>query len=181
MKKMNKMLLLPLFLGGVTLASAGLISAVNVLTEPIIQTNVMAKENEGNLKILGVNKIDVKLELALNEKLINGGVKAKQEFKLEGLSIGIVYDVEISAYSSDLQFQVGFKNEKYAGFNVVTSKETKEYGGVLLDQLNDFLKDKPATENAPIPTDLMAGKSITGRALNTALGICADDYMEGVN
>ena len=81
---MNKMLLLPLFLGGVTLASAGLISAVNVLTEPIIQTNVMAKENEGYLKILGVNKIDEKLELALNEKLINGGVKAKQEFKLEG-------------------------------------------------------------------------------------------------
>lgn len=181
MKKMNKMLLLPLFLGGVTLASAGLISAVNILTEPIIQINVIAKENEGYLKILGVDKIDEKLELDLKQELIDGGVKAKQEFKLEGVSIGIVYDVEITAYSSGLQFQVGFKDENYAGFNVVTSKETLEYGGILLDQLNDLLKGKPATENAPIPTDLMAGKSITGRALNTALGLCADDYMEGVN
>lgn len=182
MKKMNKMLVLPLFLGAVVLGSAGIITGIHALTEPFIQRNIIAKENAGYMKILGITTVDEVVEHEVSEALVTGGVKSKKEFKLSsGTSVGVVYDVEITGYTSGLKFQVGFNEGNYAGFNVVSSGETPAYGGVLLEEVNAAIKGKSASENAPIASALMAGKSITGKALNTALGLCADDYMKGVN
>ena len=180
-KKLPKMLVLPLFLGAVTLSAAGVITGVHLLTEERISRNIFAKQNEGYYKILGLEAgaaIDV-IELELSQTLLDGGVTSKKDFRLNGVSAGIVYDVEIRGYASGLKFQVGFKDNKYAGFNVVASNETPTYGGVVLEQVNDLIKGKYADSDVLIPTNVSAGKTVTSSALAKALKLCATDYLSG--
>ncbi|HZJ89362.1 MAG TPA: FMN-binding protein [Bacilli bacterium] len=180
-KKLPKMLVLPLFLGAVTLSAAGLITGVHFLTEDRIARNIFAKQNEGYYKILALEAgaaIDI-VELDLHEELEDAGVTSKKDFRLNNASIGVVYDAEIRGYAAGLKFQVGFKEGNYAGFNVVASNETPTYGGVLLDQVDELIKGKPADTDILLPTNVTTGKTVTASALTKALKKCAADYLRG--
>lgn len=180
-KKLPKMLVLPLFLGAVTVSAAGLITGVHFLTEDRIARNIFAKQNEGYYKILVLEAgaaIDI-VDLDVHEDLQDAGVTSKKDFRISNQSVGVVYDAEIRGYAAGLKFQVGFKDGNYAGFNVVASNETPTYGGIVLDQVDELIKGKPADTAVLLPANVTAGKTVTASALSKALKQCAADYLRG--
>ncbi len=178
-KQLNKMVLLPLFLAGVTLASAGVLTGVHLLTAPLIERNELNKKYEGYKTILAIDTFDEVRELTLPPPLSEAGVTLKQSFIVGGTSAGVVYDGSITGWNSGLVFQVGFKGDVYAGFNLISSNETPGIGADYLKLVNDRIKGKNISEPVLIDDDgTYTGVTapITGSPLKLVLEMCAADY-----
>lgn len=182
-KKINKFVLLPLFLGAVCLVSAGVIAGVNYFTEPRIIQNDIDKQNAGYYKVLGISSADAPIEITITDAHKAAGVTSINRFEVSGTLIGFVYDMNITGYSPNLKFQVGFKDGKFAGFNVISHSETPSYGGQVLSVINERIKDKEAGSDVMSLINsggnITSGKSATSDALATALTYCATDYLAG--
>lgn len=184
MKKLNKMISLPLFLGVVTLLSAGILGGVHALTNPIIEQRNIKLENEGLFKVLDIENADEIVVAADVSHLSAGNVKRKTTLYLSGNVVGVVYYIETTGYESGLNFQLGLKDNIYAGFNIISESETKDYGHLLLPTINDQIKGKSI--DSPLALDYSQGLSagqtagdFTGKALMTAFNVCVADYKEG--
>lgn len=184
-KNKNKFLMLPLFLGAVCLLSAGVIAGVNSFTEPQILQNEIDKQNAGYYKVLGITTADAPVVSELSDAQKAGGITAKNRFNDGATLIGYVYDVSVNGYGGAIKFQVGFKDGKFSGFNVISQGETPTYGGVVLAQVDARIKDKVANSDVLAllngSDSLTAGKSETGGALVAGLTFCASDYLAEVN
>lgn len=179
-KKLNNFILLPLFLGAVTLVAAGALTGVHLLTEPKIEENIKQKQLSGYKAVLDLAQsdvIDLKKE-TVSDELAGIGVTNKFSVTIDTTLVGVVYDAEITGYNSGLIFQVGFKGTKYAGFNVISSNETPGYGADYLETVHKQIKGVEIGD--PILQDpSKTGKTITANALRKALEACATDYLEG--
>lgn len=178
-KKMNKMLLLPLFLGVVTLSAAGILTGVHLLTQPFIERNELNKKYEGYKKILEIDSFDTVNELTLEDPLKQAGVTLKQNFIINSEIVGVVYDANVTGWESDLIFQVGFKGNVYAGFNLISSKETPGMGADYLKLVDSRIKGKSVDQPVLIDNDgTYTGVTapITGNAVKEVLELCARDY-----
>ncbi len=179
-KKLNNFILLPLFLGVVTLVAAGALTGVHLLTKPKIEENIKQKQLAGYKQILDLEPSDVidLKEKVVSSELSNIGVTNKYSITIEAVEVGVVYDAEITGYNSGLIFQVGFKGTKYAGFNVISSNETPGFGADYLETVHEQIKGVEIGD--PILQDpSKTGKTLTANALRKALEACAEDYLEG--
>lgn len=183
-KPINKFLLLPLFLGTVCLLSAGLIAGVNSFTEPKINQMVIDRQNAGYYKVLGIESADLPVDKEISQALASDGVTSKKEFKSGDALIGYVYDVTVTGYGGPIKFQVGFKDNNFSGFNIITHGETTTYGGVVIPQVDGRIKGQSASSDVlgliNGTDNLTAGKSETGNALVAGITACAEDYLAEV-
>jgi Na+-translocating ferredoxin:NAD+ oxidoreductase RnfG subunit len=185
-KGLNQFILLPLFLGAVTLVAAGALTGVHLLTKPKIAENVKQKQLEGYKKVLDL-ELSAVIDLAaqtVSDDLAQIGVTNKYRVTIDNEEVGVVYDANIKAWEPDLIFQVGFREDYYSGFNLISTKETPSIGGVYLDGVNDRIKgvkigDPILNDSDPSYTGQTA--PVTAGALRTALEACAQDYLEGRN
>lgn len=183
MKKLNKMVMLPLFLGAVTLASAGILGGVHALTNPVITQRNLKAENEGLYKVLDIEAADDVQVAEDISHLSAGNVKRKTTLYLNGEVVGVVYYVETSGWEGGLNFQLGLKDNVYAGFNVISENETTGYGKDLLRTIDAQIKGKSVDE----PLVLNYGEGLatgttaktTGTALMNSFTVCVADYKEG--
>ncbi len=183
-KQINKFLLLPLFLGAVCLLSAGIIAGVNAFTEPVINQRVIDQQNAGYYKVLGIESADAPVDIDIDASLAEEGVTSKKQFSSGDTLIGYVYDVTVRGYGGDIVFQIGFKNNLIAGFNVISHGETPSFGGVVLPLVDERIKDQAASSDVLAlingSDNLTAGKSVTGDAIVAGISACADDYLAEV-
>ncbi len=183
MKKMNKMIVLPLFLGIVTLASAGVLGGVHALTNPIVTQRNAKLENEGLFKVLDIESADDVDSDNDVSHLSSANVKRKTILSLAGTVVGVVYYIETTGWSSGLNFQLGLKDNIYAGFNVISENETPGYGKDFLPTVNEQIKGKSIDE--PLVLDFGLGitsgetAATTGNTLLNAFSVCVADYKEG--
>lgn len=177
-KPLSKMIVLPLFLASVTLLSAGVLTGVHLLTQPFIEKNIEMKQNEGYLKILEIDSFDEKKELELADNLKGAGVLLKQSFSQGANVVGVVYDANITGWDTDLKFQVGFKGDKYAGFNLISSKETPGIGADYLKLVDGRIRGVSVTTPVLVDDSSYTGVTapVTGNALKSVLELCARDY-----
>lgn len=182
-KQLSKMILLPLFLAGITLGAAGVLTGAHLLTAPVIENNKEQKKLEGYKLILG---LDASANITLSnvemaKKLSDKGVSKKNKVMVGSDIIGVVYDATIKGWEAGLTFQVGFKDDVYAGFNLISSNETPGIGKDYLSYVNDRIKgvkiDQPVLLNDGSYTGPTA--PITGGALKEVLELCAADYALG--
>ena len=182
-KQLSKMILLPLFLAGITLGAAGVLTGAHLLTAPIIENNKDQKKLEGYKLILSIDpSVNIGLTSAeIAKKLTDKGVSKKTKVNVGEDLIGVVYDATIKGWESGLTFQVGFKDDVYAGFNLISSNETPGIGKDYLQFVNDRIKgvkiDQPVLLNDGSYTGPTA--PITGGALKEVLELCAADYALG--
>lgn len=183
-KSVNKFVLLPLFLGSVCLISGGIIAGVNSFTEPVIEQRIIDQQNAGYYKVLEIESADAPTDLTPSAALAAKGVTSKKEFKSGSTKIGFVYDVTVSGYGGKIMFQVGFKDGKFSGFNVISHSETPSFGGVVIPKVDERIKNQDASSNVLDllngTDNLTAGKTVTGNALVAGLSACADDYLAEV-
>lgn len=178
-KSLNKMVLLPLFLAAVTLGAAGVLTGVHLLTAPYVEKNELNKKYAGYKQILEIDSFDEVKELTVSDSLKAKGVTLKQSFIVGGVEAGVVYDANITGWSPDLIFQVGFKGNVYAGFNLISSKETPGIGADYLKLVNDRIKGKAVDSPVLVDTDgTYTGVTApaTGTPLKEVLELCAADY-----
>lgn len=180
---MNQFILLPLFLGAVTLVAAGALTGVHLLTQPRIESNIEQKKLSGYKEVLGLSLNDViHLEdKEVNDDLAKVGVSHKYRITMDESEVGYVYDATIKGWEPGIIFQVGFKDDYYAGFNLISSSETPGIGGVYLDAVNERIKgvkigDPILNDSDPSYTGQTA--PVTAGALREALEACAADYSE---
>ncbi len=171
--KMKKSIKLPVFLGAVALISTAALAIVNGFTEPVIEQNIRAKANEGYLTMFGLDNFDnyELSNLEISDELSNAGVTNILQLK-EGDSIfGAAYDITSNGYGGELSFQVAFSGSKYAGFNIVSSKETPGFGSDILDEFTTYLKGKDiSTTMAQIRADVEAVKAGSTITLDAVMG-----------
>ena len=183
-KSVNKFVLLPLFLGSVCLISGGIIAGVNSFTEPVIEQRIIDQQNAGYYKVLEIESADAPTDLTPSAALAAKGVTSKKEFKSGSTKIGFVYDVTVSGYGGKIMFQVGFKDGKFSGFNVISHSETPSFGGVVIPKVDERIKNQDASSNVLDllngTDNLTAGKTVTGNALVAGLSACANDYLTEV-
>lgn len=178
-KPMNKMIVLPLFLAVVTLTAAGALTGVHLLTAPLVERNQLNKQYEGYKRILEIDSFDTVKEHTLSAELSGAGVTLKQSFMIGDQEIGTVYDANITGFSSDLIFQVGFKGDVYAGFNLISSKESPGFGADYLVNVDGWIKGVPATQEVLVDSAANAGITVTSSALKNVLSLIAGDYNGG--
>ncbi len=177
------MVTLPLFLGVVALISAGILGGVHALTNPIITQRNIKLENEGLYKVLDIENADEVVVAEDISHLSAGKVKKKTSLYLNGALVGVVYYVETTGYNAGLNFQLGLKDNVYAGFNIISESETPDYGGAFLKTINEQIKGKSIDAELVLDyTDgLSAGQTAgtTGKSLMTSFNVCVADYKEG--
>ncbi len=194
---MKNMIKLPLFLAVVCVVTTGLLAAVNAWTAPIIEQNLINKQNEGYLSILlleeegwGTKAVENTLP---GETLTAKGITKKTIVRNADETVyGVVYDGSVAGYgggSSPIVFQVGFVEGVYSGFKYFSHGETPSVGQAkVLDTLNDYLTGTEAalTDNVAASEDftveaafltMTAGATITKNKLVTALTTAAADYL----
>jgi len=183
-KGLNKFILLPLFLGSVCLVSGGVIAGVNSFTEPVINQRIIDQQNAGYYKVLGIDSADVPVNKEISPALASKGVSSKKEFSSGTTVIGYVYDVSVSGYGGKILFQVGFKDGKFSGFNIISHSETPSFGGLVLPKVDERIKNQTAESDVLSllngADNLTGGKSVTGNAIVAGLNACADDYLAEV-
>ncbi len=195
---MKKMIKLPLFLAVVCVVTTGLLAAVNSWTAPIIEQNLINKQNEGYLSILGLDGWGTKkVENTIpNETLTSKGLTKKTVVRNSDDTIyGVVYDGSVAGYgggASPIVFQVGFVEGFYSGFKYFSHGETPSVGQAkVLDNLNTYLTgtDAALTDNVAASEDftveaafltMTAGATITKNKLVTALTTAAAEYLASV-
>ena len=91
----------------------------------------------------------------------------------------VVYDGEIKGWESGLVFQVGFKGNVYAGFNLISSNETPGIGADYLKLVDNRIKGKLLTDSILVDNDgtyTGATAPITAGSLRSILMLCATDF-----
>jgi Na+-translocating ferredoxin:NAD+ oxidoreductase RnfG subunit len=132
------------FLGGVCLIATAALASVNALTAPIIAQREEDTRQAGYLALLDLTSgagYDIDQSAMITTNLSGVGVtKITIFYEADTDDIfGIIYDVSTTGWQPNLNFQVGFKNGLYSGFNNVSNGETPNIGGVLIQDLNDIL------------------------------------------
>ena len=104
---------------------------------------------------------------------------------------GIIYDVSTSGWEAGLNFQVGFKDGNYAGFNDVSNGETPNIGRVLIQNLNPLLSGLSAGDvsvvndaiNAYLTSNTLSltFANVTRSAIVNALDLTAQDYLQRID
>jgi len=185
---MNKMIKLPLFLSIVCLVATGLLATANAITAPIISQNAVDKQNAGYLAMVNLSDSMGKtyaLE-TLNETLTSKGLTGKMVFtnNSDDSVYGIVYDGTVSGFNGDIVFQIGFVGAVYSGFNCISNSETPSIGQAkVLDQLNDYLVGKNATDDFAVQAafvTMTAGATYTKTNLVIAIQTAATDYLASI-
>lgn len=186
-KPLNNFILLPLFLGVTCLVSAGLIAGVNSFTEPVINQRIIDQKNAGYYKVLDVTTADEPVD-KYEDSLASKNITGKKEFSSGATLIGYVYDVTVKGYGGDILYQVGFKDGKFSGFNVITHGETSTYGGIVLAENGRLIDER--IKGQDVESDLLVllngsdnltvGKSVTRTALINSLTNCVNDYLTEV-
>lgn len=185
---MNKMIKLPLFLSIVCLVATGLLATANAITAPIISQNALDKQNAGYLSMLNLTSSSGKTLTAetpsatLTEKGLSGKMVVTNDS--DESVYGIVYDGTVSGFNGDIVFQIGFVNSLYSGFNCISNVETPSIGQAkVLDQLNDFLVGKSASDNFAVDAafiTMTAGATYTKANLVIAIQTAATDYLASI-
>ncbi len=165
------------------LLTVGLLSGISAAKGPFMPSEDSSTSEtpvgqyDAEKSLLDVTNIDSKRTLALSAALSGAGVLTKEEFKYEGSRVGIIYVVEIDAYHEGLKFEVGFKADVYAGFNVLVTNETPGIGGRFLDKVDGLIKGELASD--PVLTEQAdyAGATLTRDPLKDALELVAADYL----
>ena len=94
----------------------------------------------------------------------------------------------VKGYGGDILYQVGFKDGKFSGFNVITHGETSTYGGIVLAESGRLIDER--IKGQDVESDLLVllngsdnltvGKSVTRTALINSLTNCVNDYLTEV-
>ncbi len=180
-KKMNKILKLTLFLGATALISGGLLTAVHLLTAPIIEKTELNRKYDGYKKVLGIEDFGSVEEEAVSEDLIKAGVTAKSSFYNGDDLLGVVYDVDMRGYAPNVKFQLGIKDDKFVGFNLLSHSETPGFGADLLSRVDTNInRDQPSIDSEIFVGELgTTGVSMTGTPLKNVFTVCASDFKGG--
>jgi Na+-translocating ferredoxin:NAD+ oxidoreductase RnfG subunit len=173
---------LPSFLVLSLIATMSLASlfVIHSITDPVIKN----RENQTLLTLLDLTTFG---SLTINDiettdgPLRTSGVVRLQVIKDGTTTVGVVYDIETSGYNAGIQFRVGIRQSAFQNTIVISHSETPSYGGILLNNLPNLLKQLSITD-AGVITATLAGAS-TGVTL-TRLGIlsavlaAAGDYQQ---
>lgn len=140
----KKTLHLMSFLGGVCLLATAALASVNALTAPIIAQREEDARQAGYLALLNLSSgagYDIDQSENVSTQLNQVGVtKITIFYEADTTTVfGVIYDVSTTGWESGLNFQVGFKDGTYAGFNNVSNGETPNIGRILINDLSDIL------------------------------------------
>lgn len=132
------------FLGSVCLIATAALASVNALTAPIIAQREEDTRQAGYLALLDLSSgagydMDQTAWVVTNLSAV-GVTKITIFYEANSENVfGIIYDISTSGWEAGLNFQVGFKDGLYSGFNNVSNGETPNIGRVLIDDLNGIV------------------------------------------
>lgn len=191
----QKTIHLTVFLGGVCLMATAALASVNALTAPIIAQREEDARQAGYLALLQLSStsgFDIDQSEGITPSLSAVGVTKMTIFYEENTTtvFGVIYDVSTSGWEAGLNFQVGFKDGNYAGFNDVSNGETPNIGRVLIQQLNPLLSGLSASDvsvvndaiNAYLTSNTLSltFANVTRSAIVNALDLTAQDYVQRI-
>jgi Na+-translocating ferredoxin:NAD+ oxidoreductase RnfG subunit len=90
------------------------------------------------------------------DSLFDAGIVSYVTIRLEedDSLFAVVYYGKVAGYSAtdDIEFMVGFKDGKFAGYNSLGHSESASVGGILINNLNDLIIDIAANDQAAVLT-----------------------------
>ena len=160
---MSKKNIMPIVvLATICLVVAALLSAVNMITAPIIESNQNAASNEALLEVLPDGKNFEEITIDENyPPVINMGYKA------DG---GYVFRASVTGKSSGLVIMCGINNEgKIVGTKVIADQETDDYDVKIFPFVQGTDGSYSGMDLTSFEPQLVAGATLTSRAYSEAV------------
>ncbi|HAX74169.1 MAG TPA: electron transporter RnfG [Firmicutes bacterium] len=171
----KKSLYLAFFLGVIGLISAGLISSVNSVTEPIIQERIRVEKQETISEFFPTQSSFEETEISDREyKLVKVQYKV---FDSNQEILGYVYEVSVNGYGGTITALISYdeqhdvlSNLKYIGsFSETPGFGTRVKEPEFLDQVINHQVDE-------LNIDTLAGATISSSAVKQAINQATDYY-----